>query len=263
MNQDSLDEYFETDSSSSDNRGLIAQAVDEADAAVAPPSKDPTSAPAAGKSVKKKRKKVDATVPEAAPVSGHGQQESNLPYKAAVDLDLAYQSESKTQKYSNESYKITTTDISFSIEYLFVFGRFEAGPMISYSSETEKRTEAVTTTRIMKGTGLGAAFVFNLGNIHQDKMVPFLGIDLERYSLSVSLKEDGGSEYKESDAETRPAFNVGAKIFMGGHIALKPMIQYQMIMGGEHKIESPGEEALVASVTGSKLKVGLGLAKYF
>ena len=264
MNNDPLDEYFETDSLPSNHRGLMAQAADGTDssATATPATKDGTSSPAAAKSTKKKKKKSVGVAADSLSTSGHGEQESNLPYKAAVDLDLSYQSENKTQKYSNESYKIATTDISFSLTYLFVFGRFEAGPKIAYSSETMKRSEATTTTVTTKGTAFGAAFVFNLGNIHQDKIVPFVGIDVDRYSLVASSKQEE-SDYKESDTETRPGFSAGAKIFMGGHIALKPMIQYQMVMGGEHKIENPGEDALVASVTGSKLMLGMGLAKYF
>jgi hypothetical protein len=49
---------------------------------------------------------------------------------------------------------------------------------------------------------------------------------------------------------------------MGGHVALKPMVLYEIIMGGQHKEDVDGEE-VVATVTGNNLKVGIGLATYF
>jgi hypothetical protein len=36
-----------------------------------------------------------------------------------------------------------------------------------------------------------------------------------------------------------------------------------MIMGGEHKEEETGADAVVASVTGSKLRLGMGIATFF
>ncbi len=262
---DPLDEYFETESTPGIDRGLTAQTSTSPDSQSAgvPAAKDTTARSSPSRTTKKKKKRTDSAPIESISAAGHGAQESNLPYTAAVEIDVFYMSENRTQKYSNESYKIATTNLEFGLEYLFVLSRFEVGPVISYSTKTEKNETISNSTTTTKGMALGAELAFNFGNIHQDKVVPFVGLTIDRNAVSVTNKTEGSSETKVSDTEIRPAFNTGAKIFMGGHVALKPQIQYQLIMGGEHKIESSGDETLVARVTGSNLMVGLGLAKYF
>jgi hypothetical protein len=52
------------------------------------------------------------------------------------------------------------------------------------------------------------------------------------------------------------------KYFVGAHLALKPFLSYEMAISGEEKNESTSP-ATVASVTGSTLELGLGVAKYF
>ena len=263
-----LDEYFETQSVTHENQGLIAQSMDASDAAnsktATSDTPSTTGSSGTGKSIKKKKKKADAAQIDVQATLGHGEQESGLPYKAAVDLSLWYMSGSKTQKYSNESFKISSTNISIEAQYLVLFGRFEIGPTISYTSETLKQVEATTSTYTTTGTAFGAAIAVNFGNIHQEKMVPFISLDIDRYSQVLMTKVDGSSqESKTTDTVTRPAISAGAKIFMGGHLALKPMLQYQLMMGGEHKTETSGDEAVVASVTGNVVMLGMGLAKYF
>lgn len=293
QNEDSGDdvyEYFEAelgDQATSDY-GRLAQATTNdktaSDAATSSaPSASPSDAGAkpAGDATKKKvtgktkKKKGDSSAAIAGGavegvMTGHGEQESGLPYKANVDLSFAYNSNSKTIKFKDNSFKRSESGLSFDIKYLFVLGKMEVGPLIKYAngkitSEAADETsgEKSTTTVTSSTLGFGGAFVFNLGNIHQAKSVPYVGADVSRLSTVDTTKNDSGSEQKTTNAETDIGLEGGLKYFMGGHIALKSYLNYTLIMGGESKSEITGSEATVASVTGSKLSIGAGLAKYF
>jgi hypothetical protein len=265
---------------------LYAQAEDAAktaDPAATAPSTTTTppvsdAAPADGaakpikKVVKKKKKKKSATDPaadaaaQAGVTTGHGLQETGLPYKANVDLSLSYMNKSQTLKYSDKSYKQSSSDIDLDLKYLFILGRFEVGPLISFSSGSMKNDqgEGVSTTVTSSGMGFGLAANINFGNIHQDTFVPYAGLDFTRNSITEKTKQTGGSEAKESTTEMAIGLEAGGRYFMGGHIALKPFLNFGMIMSGENKSDNgDGTGEKVASVSGTKLSIGLGLAKYF
>ena len=272
---DSVREYFETDASDNDQGpSKFAQAPAAGDAgaaAVGAPTGTTTDAGAAptGTPAKvKKKKKKAATGDQAAMASGHGVQESGLPYKAGVDMSLTYSSESKTKKYSDKSQKESTTAMGLDLDYLFVFGHLEAGPKITFLSMSEKTPNATDNTvsdeKKTSAIGFGAAFVIDIGNIHQDSLVPYVDFDLVKESKTVTSTTGGSSaSTKVTDTDMRIGLGGGVKIFMGGHIALKPFLKYELIMSGSTKTEETGQNAVVASVTGNKLSLGMGLAKYF
>ena len=128
--------------------------------------------------------------------------------------------------------------------------------MFSFSSGSEKESGASDATK-SSGLGLGGAFVFNLGNIQQDKMVPFVGLKIEKIAETTDKSSD-----KTTDSEMRLGLEGGVKYFLGSHLALKPFLSYQLTMSGEHKVESSGSGAAVSSVTGSDLTIGVGLSTY-
>ena len=272
---DSVREYFETDASDNDqgpSKFAQAPAADDAGAAaVGAPTGTTTDAGAAptGTPAKvKKKKKKAATGDQAAVGAGHGVQESGLPYKAGVDMSLTYSSESKTKKYSDKSQKESTTAMGLDLDYLFVFGHLEAGPKITFLSMSEKTPNATDNTvsdeKKTSAMGFGAVFVIDIGNIHQDSLVPYVDFDLVKESKTVTSTTGGSSaSTKVTDTDMRIGLGGGVKIFMGGHIALKPFLKYELIMSGSTKTEETGQNAVVASVTGNKLSLGMGLAKYF
>ena len=267
-NEGTLDQYFnraENDNNqNASEQPLSAQATTEgttppadgsATTAPAGTTTDPAAAPVK-KTVKRRKKKApvaattDGVVVEGA--TGHGAQETGLPYKANIDLDFKYQSQSLTQKFEDLSTKKTTTTLGLDVAWLFIFSKMEAGPVLAYGSTTTKEGEedAVKTSTM----GIGGAFVMNFGNIHADKMVPYAGVSL------LMNTETGDS--KVSTKTTNLGLQGGVKYFLGGHLALKPFLSYEMTVSGEYKDES-GESASVASLSGNNLELGVGLAKYF
>lgn len=278
-------EYFNTELEKSDNSeardGRVAQSTDgekpTTDGTVASPSEPPASTdaePAKPKKIVKKKLKKKAVAEGEITVgltTGHGAQESGLPYNANVDLSFEYSSESKTKKFKDSSYKDSESTIKLDVTYLFVFGRMEIGPKFSFLSSTTKSDTAiqstgtkVSSTLKTSGLGLGAGFAFNLGNIHQNKTVPYIGADFQSVTTSGSSSLEGSSDTsKETNKEINLGLEGGLKYFMGGHIALKPFLNYTMTVSGENKLESTGSDALVASVSGSHISLGLGIAKYF
>jgi hypothetical protein len=261
---DPLREYFEArDDLPQTDKSLIAQSTDGTDPAAGAAGATPGAGAKPTAKKTKKKKSADGTSPESA-TSGHGDQENGAPYFAEVGMGLWYSSESTTQKYTNESHKTAITDLALDVKYQMIFGSFEVGPKIIFGSNTKKVTTDTTTTTKTSSLGLGLGFTFNMGNIHTSKLVPFVALDVDRMSSSSSVATEGvDGESKSTDTDTRPSLSVGANIFMGGHVALKPLLQYQMIMGGEHKEEETGTDAVVASVTGSKLRLGMGIATFF
>lgn len=278
QNVDLIQEYFnsaleendEVDDSDEvdDNRfNRIAQTEETEKAADGASSSDATTTEDQTKSKKKKKKKkktsaADASKTEGA--AGHGTQESGLPYWANVETDLTFTSTSTTRKYSDNSLKDTETEIGLDLMYLFVLGRIEIGPLISYSSLTQKEqlSASIATTTTTVKIGFGTALFINLGNIHQDKFVPYAGLNFARHAVTTSSKTDSESESKLSQTQLSSGLELGGKFFMGGHVALKPFVSFDLILSGENKDNTSGTE-LVASVTGTQLAVGLGLAKYF
>lgn len=266
--QDEVDDSEELD----DNRfNRIAQtedtdkatdaSSDTASSSDAKTTEDPT------KPKKKKKKKKKSSAAESSKIqstAGHGTQESGLPYWANVETDLTFTSKSTTRKYSDNSLKDTETEIGLDLMYLFVLGRMEIGPLISYSNLTEKEqlSASIATTTTTVKIGFGAALFLNLGNIHQDKFVPYIGLNFARHAQTGTSKTDSTSESKSSQTQLSSGLEVGGKFFMGGHIALKPFVSFDLTFSGENKDNASGTE-LVASVTGTKLAAGLGLAKYF
>jgi hypothetical protein len=264
---DTLAPYFETkelDNQNADNNPLTAQSTTEqtpaeGDAATTPETttepSDTTEAPAKpapAKKTKKKKKKTSATGADGS-VMGHGAQDSGAPYRANIELGFDFSSESQNLKYTNETFKTTKTHLGLDIAWLFVFSKMEAGPLFSFSSDNEK---SGSITQKSSAFGLGGAFFFNMGNIHSDKFVPYAGLKL----LTSSKTTDTGT--KVTDKATDLGLEGGMKFFLGAHLALKPFLRYQMTFSGESKSEATSP-ATVASVTGSVLNLGVGLAKYF
>jgi hypothetical protein len=215
-------------------------------------------------SKKKKKKKPSEGEGSAGAGSGHGTQESGAPYSANVDLGLTYSSKSSTRKYSDTPLKDTSTKLELTLKYLFILAKMEIGPMIAYKSENSKipNSSSSSTTETASTIGFGGAFYFNLGNIHQDKFIPYAGLKLLKLSTNSTSKTDSSTETKSSSTSLDAGVELGSKYFMGGHVALKPFLSFDMTLSGEDKDDSSGSE-LVASVSGSKLSLGLGLATYF
>lgn len=269
---DVLAPYFETqnvDNQNDDDRPLTAQSTTEQPpaegetttppdtATEAAPTTEPATKATPPKRTKKKKKKsgvigADGSVTSAG-VVGHGAQDSGAPYRANIELGFDFSSKSQNLKYTNETFKTTSTHIGFDIAWLFVFLKMEAGPLFYFSSDNKKTGS--TTTKI-SAFGLGGAFFFNMGNIHSDKFVPYAGVKL----LTTSETTDSGS--KVTDKMTDFGIEGGMKYFLGAHLALKPFLRYQMTFSGESKSEAT-KPATVASITGSDLTLGVGLAKYF
>jgi hypothetical protein len=267
-NEGSLDQYFNrtNDDTNDDNQPLSAQATTEetspaADGATtstvpADTTTDATATPAK-KAVKKKKKKkaaaaanTDMATVEGA--TGHGTQDSGLPYKANFDLGFKFKSMSATQKYADVSTKFSMTELGLDVTWLFIFSKMEAGPIFSYTSGTTKIGDISIKENSM---GIGGAFFMNFGNIHADKLVPYAGV-----SLKMNTETNDSTE--ETDKDTKLGLQGGMKYFVGAHLALKPFLSYEMALSGEKKDEST-TPATVGSVTGSTLELGLGMAKYF
>jgi hypothetical protein len=269
---DVLAPYFETrsiDNQNDDGRPLTAQSTTdqppaEGEATTPPettteptPTTEPATKTTPPKKTKKKKKKsgvigADGSVTSAG-VAGHGAQDSGAPYRANIELGFDFSSKSQNLKYTNETFKTTSTHIGFDIAWLFVFLKMEAGPLFYFSSDNQKTG---STTIKSSAFGLGGAFFFNMGNIHSDKFVPYAGVKL----LTSSETIDSGS--KVTDKMTDFGIEGGMKFFLGAHLALKPFLKYQLTFSGESKSEATSP-ATVASITGSELNLGLGLAKYF
>jgi hypothetical protein len=275
-NEESLDQYFNrtNDDTNDDNQPLSAQATTEetspaADGAAtstapADTTTDATAAPAKKVVKKKKKKKASAMSSDMAAVegaTGHGAQESGMPYKANIDLGLKFASQSKTTKFKDRSVKSTETKLGLDVTWLFIFSKMEVGPIFSYLSTTQKEDEETTKGSSM---GIGGAFFMNFGNIHADKLVPYAGVSLKMNTeTNDSTKEtDTDDSTKETDKDIHLGLQGGMKYFVGAHLALKPFLSYEMAINGEYKNES-SSPASVGSVTGSNLELGLGLAKYF
>jgi hypothetical protein len=184
--------------------------------------------------------------------TGHGTQETGLPYKANIDLGFRFTSQSNTLKFQDLSTKTSATELGLDVTWLFIFSKMEAGPIISYSSTTTKVEDASIKSSNM---GIGGAFFMNFGNIHADKLVPYAGV-------SLLMDTDTDDSEKETTKTTNLGLQGGMKYFVGGHLALKPFLSYEMTLSGEKKNES-GSSASVGSITGNKLELGFGLAKYF
>ena len=280
QNYDLIQEYFETtldenqddleNSDTDDNRlNRFVQAEEGEKASDASPAASSEETPAddaekTKKSSKKKKKKKKSSTDNAETSSGHGTQDSGKPYFANADLGLTYSSQATTRKYSDKSLKDTETEIDLNLKYLLVLGKIEIGPLISYVSTATKEqlSDSASTTSTVSGIGFGAAFVFNLGNIHQDKFVPYGGLNVYRISSSTTSKTDGTAEEKSSQSALSTGIELGGKYFVGGHVALKPFLSFDLILSGDDKNNATGTE-LVASVTGTSLAAGFGMATYF
>jgi hypothetical protein len=265
-NDGSLDEYFNrtNDDTNDNNQPLSAQATtvetapaaDGAATSTAPAgtTTDATATPVK-KVVKKRKKKAAAANTDMAAIegaTGHGAQESGMPYKANIDLGFKFSSQSKTTKFTDRSDKSTETKLGLDVTWLFIFSKMEAGPIFSYLSTTTKEGEATTKGSSM---GIGGAFFMNFGNIHADKLVPYAGVSLK-------MNTETNDSTKVTNKDTNLGLQGGMKYFVGAHLALKPFLSYEMTLSGENKDES-STSASVGSVTGSNLELGLGLAKYF
>lgn len=266
-NDGNLDHYFNrTDSDTNDsNQPLSAQATTEETApaadgaststAPAGTATDATATPAKKVVKKKKKKAAAAATTDAAAIegaTGHGTQETGMPYKANIDLGFKFTSQSNTLKFQDISTKTSATELGLDVTWLFIFSKMEAGPIISYSSTTTKVGDVSVKESTM---GIGGAFFMNFGNIHADKLVPYAGVSLQ-------MDTETNASTKETNKATNLGLQGGMKYFVGGHLALKPFLSYEMILSGEQKDES-NPPASVGSVTGNKLELGLGLAKYF
>ncbi len=262
---DTLAPYFETkelDNRNTDRKPLTAQSTTdqapaEGDAATTPETTtEPATKTTPPKKMKRKKKAVgtaaDGSVNSTAG-AGHGAQDSGAPYKANIELGFDFSSQTQNQKYTNETFKTTTTHLGLDIAWLFVFSKMEAGPLFNFSSDNQK---SGSITQKSSAFGLGGAFFFNMGNIHSDKFVPYVGVKL----LTSSGTTDTGTKVTEKTTDF--GLEGGMKYFLGAHLALKPFLRYQMTFTGETKSEATSP-ATVASITGSELNLGLGLAKYF
>ena len=218
----------------------------------------------AGVKKKKTKKKSGATEAQ----FGHGLQESGLPYTANVEIGFQFNKSSKTKKYSDNSSQSSSTAISLGIGYLRVLGPIEVGPLVSFLSQTDTSPNSATPTEndVSKTSalGLGLGFAFNIGNIHQNAMVPYIGLGVLKNSTTTVFSTTGATDTTTvTSSELNLDVDLGLKIFMGGHIALKPFVNYTILMSGESKEEITGADTVVGSVTGNTISLGLGLAKYF
>jgi hypothetical protein len=283
---ETINEYFETDDNlNSMPPKLYAQADEPAakqpsdgtsatkDSSVSS-SKDNTNKESAatttgtvsdpGKSKKKKGSKKQSG--ESGDSSGHGLQESGAPYKANIGASFEYASESQSKKFSDKTSKTTATTMSLGLGYLMIFGKFEVGPVLSYSNESSKIPEIIDgnyTKKVVTKTGLGGMGVFNIGNIQQDKMLPYVATSILRSSSVDSQTDSSSSTIKITTNITEVAPELGLKFFLGAHLAVNPYFKYILEMSGDEKTEVTGSDATVAAVTGSKMTLGVGLLTYF
>ncbi len=281
QNYDLIQEYFESalddeDDSENNDSGdspLIRFAqTDESEKAtdattVTPSEETPADdAEKPKKKTKKKRKKKKSSSDESTAElgAGHGAQESGKPYYANADIGLTYSSHAKTRKYSDKSLKDTETEINLDLKYLFILGKIELGPLMKYknNSTKEQLSSSISQTKLTTAIGFGAAFSLNLGNIHQDTFVPYAGLSFYSLSVASTTKTDGSDESKASQTGLSAGIELGGKFFMGGHVALKPFLNFDLTFSGDDKNDENGTE-LVATVSGTNLALGLGMATYF
>ncbi len=265
VNDDALRDYFDDELEAEDSTpAKYAQAPEDG----AVPAVGGETIPAANPSAvgsKKKKKKKSAAAGEGV---GHGLQESGQPYSANVGLDVEYNKKSEILKYSDKSLKTSVASLHLQLAYFRVLGPIEVGPLLAFSTETNTSSNLTTPTinDVVKtnGLGFGLGFAFNLGNIHQSTTVPFIGLDVLKSSLASTSTTDG-VEGKTAVSVSRLdlGVNFGAKIFMGGHVALKPFVSYTILVSGDSKEEITGQDTVVGSLTGNALAVGMGLATYF
>jgi hypothetical protein len=266
---DSLDQYFDLDDNDSDatSSPLSAQATtdetapatDETTATTAPSEATaPASKPIKKKKKKRKKKPSKTTSVEENTASvegvstGHGTQDSGLPYKANIDLGFNFSSASSTKKYQDKAEKSSTSQLGLNVTWLFIFSKMEVGPIFRYSTTSVKEDDFTEKSNTL---GIGGAFFMNFGNIHSDKLVPYAGV-------SVLMDTISNDSSKETTKKTNLGLQGGLKYFLGAHLALKPYLSYELTLSGEEKDES-SDPATVGSLTGSKLDLGIGLAKYF
>lgn len=232
-----------------------------------PPTTTTAPGPKPKKVVRKKKKKIPGTsTGESAPVEGaigHGAQDSGLPYKANVELSFTFSSQTQNEKYSDKTYKNSSSDLGLDVAWLFIISRMELGPIIKFTSITEKEASVVALKQ--SGYGIGGAFFFNFGTIHTDKFVPYAGTAFIMSSTSRTTPslETPGKEDKTTEKTTNIGLQFGMKYFVGAHLALKPFFTYDLTISGEKRTESFGDSPRIGAISGGTMHLGLGLAKYF
>lgn len=265
-NDNQLREYFDDELDSAESTpSRFAQAPAAAGAvdAAAKGSVDAAGAVAGdgAAGVKKKKMKKKAVSTE-----GHGLQDSGLPYTADVTLSFKYNSNKKTLKYSDNSVNSSTTAMALDIAYLRVLGPIEVGPLLSYLNQTDTTGVSATTNVVLKtsGLGFGLGFVLNIGDINQGTMVPYVGLGVLKESLTTTQSATGSaSETKTTESKLNMDVELGLKIFMGSHVALKPFFAYKMLLSGDIKEAITGSETVVGTLTGNEISAGMGIATYF
>lgn len=260
---EALREYFDEDVEEEDSTPTKYAKAPE-DGSVSSGGETVPAANPSAVAPKKKKKKKSAAVDGV----GHGLQESGLPYSANVGLDVEYNRKSELLKYSDKSLKTSVASLSLQLAYLRVLGPIEVGPLLAFSTETNTSsnltTPAINDVTKTTGLGFGLGFAFNLGNIHQSTTVPYIGLDVLKSSATTTNTTDGvAGKTAVSVSRLDLGVNFGAKIFMGGHVALKPFVSYTILVSGDSKEEITDQDTVVGSLTGNALAVGMGLATYF
>ena len=266
-NDNQLREYFDDELDSAESApSRFAQAPAAAGAvdAAAKGSVDAAGAVAgdgtAGVKKKKMKKKAGST-------EGHGLQDSGLPYTADISVNVGYLSKKLTIKYSDNSTTVATTSLALNISYLRLFGPLEVGPILSFLQHSDTTTGTATTgsfTVKASGLGFGLGCVFNIGDINQSTMVPYVGLGILKESLtSVTKASAVTTSTTNTDSKLNMNVDLGLKIFMGSHVALKPFFAYKMLLSGDTKEAITGSDTTVGSLTGNEISAGMGIATYF
>ncbi|HEY0881248.1 MAG TPA: hypothetical protein VGD87_06950 [Archangium sp.] len=154
----------------------------------------------------------------------------------------------------------TASVIDIGGELLFILGRIEVGPALSYVSSTSKATVSSTdpTTQVTTSTSVdvasndllfGGVFKFNFADLDTATLVPFA------YAGVAYLMGEEKSGSSDSTKTTGSAIRLGggANFFLDSNISFQPRLEYLM-----QSEKGDGEGAEEIKTSGIKLLLGLG-----
>lgn len=227
-------------------------------------------AAAVSKSVKKKVTKAKNTLTEAGEegagavsgISGSKQEVKPGKYSGEMTFSFGFTSGSGSAKTdgTDEATKTSSSTMSLSGSYAFIFGKFAAGPIVDYSNKSEKTTPpgglaGTTTTTANLGFGLLAEYF--ISDIQTEKMVPFVAFSYLTSSGSISASRDGETS-KATTSGDQMALGGGLKYFLARHISVDPTIAYVIL----NSTDKSGDPVVATKTTSSDIRLLASLSIY-
>lgn len=233
-----------------------------------------------GETVKKVRKKAKKAKDAAASaesemdsvvggIVGKSKQEPNPGlYKGIISLSGAFSSTSSTDTVADdEPDKSSRSMFTMSGEYEFILGRFGVGPLVTFTNSSNKTDygTGASTSSTSSDFGFGGTASFFFSDVQTERIVPYVSAAFVLISGSGELKStnaDGEEQEptKSTDSGNRVILQGGLHYFMVRHLALVPLISYQITSTTN---KSKNDDTEVETTTKSSgLQVGFGLSKF-